>query len=129
MTMNAIQYLFLLTDKLFPAKTPSSERKQMTKDIKFLFPDIPSPDAIWVLDTPSKCDFVAGAQIIIASISFAEQYAGEPYYSALTRRLEDSGFSLFNLYDVRWRRGRIHTARALYISRSLRDAFIKKIQV
>ncbi len=181
--MNLIEHFFVITDELFPAKTPSSERENLYKNIAELLPlsrniifiatlnsylhkmsilpigtttrslewpttpdvviknisqsetganalviDIPPADSIKMIESIFTRTVIPNVQIIVVPISFSEKYSDQPYYSALTTLLEKSDYSIFNIYDIKRKRGQVKTAYALYMSKKLRDVFIKKIQ-
>lgn len=173
--MRFLERIFLITDAIFPAKTPRWEREKIYRDIasltfdirtmtlvapkasylrapdlvpnrsilldtgdNFALPeeeigalllDIPPYDAIVALDVASKDETLARVPLIVAPIAFQKRFHNRPFYSALTVMLSARGYSLFNLYNVAWKRGQIQTAYALFISQELRNAFVKRIQV
>lgn len=136
--MKLIERIFIITDVLFPAKKPAWERKKLENDIASLSSGVKDGRATILLDHPPEeaIGFLEIAlekgvltPLIVAPVAFQEHYQNRPYYSALVTLLAKNGYSLFNLYNVAWRRGQIQTAYALFINQELRDAFVKRIQV
>ncbi len=105
--------------------------EEISKDrsIDTLLIDIPASDAAQLLEDTSANGTLSRVRSMIIPVAFQERHAGKPYYAAVTALVDRHGYSLFNLYNVAWKRGQIQTAYALYIDRKLRDDFVRKIRI
>ncbi|MDE2173238.1 MAG: hypothetical protein KGJ31_01380 [Patescibacteria group bacterium] len=112
------------------ANTPASaEEIGRDQSIDTLLIDISASDAAQLLEDMSANGTLSCLKVVVTPVAFQERYAGKPYYAAVTALVGRHGYSLFNLYNVAWKRGQIRTAYALYIDRKLRGDFVRKIQV